>query len=91
MTPFTLSAAGFRLAGYLLETNLRVAQEFGRAALLANPFVLSKGTAYKPAASKAPVARKPVAAKPVAAKPVAKKAAPSVADKVADKPAAPER
>ncbi|MEQ9260071.1 MAG: hypothetical protein RIG84_13355 [Roseovarius sp.] len=43
MTPVTahlyLSAKGLRMAGYLLETNLRVAQVFGQAALHNNPFL----------------------------------------------------
>ncbi|WP_037295422.1 hypothetical protein [Roseobacter sp. AzwK-3b] len=73
MTPFTLSAAGFRLAGYLLENNLRVAQEFGRAALIANPFLLRKSATY---------------VRPVTTAPVEKKAA-AVADKTAGTSAEP--
>jgi hypothetical protein len=65
MTPFTLSAAGFRLAGYLFENNLRVAQEFGRAALIANPFLLPKSATYVRPVTKTTVAKK---AEPVASK-----------------------
>jgi hypothetical protein len=66
MTPFTLSAAGFRLAGYFLQNNMRVAQEFGRAAMLANPYLLGMGAKYRAPVTKAPGAAKPVtrAAKP---------------------------
>jgi len=49
-----LSAAGMRLCGYLIETNLRVAQEFGRAAFQNNPFVV--GVRVKPSVSATPPA-----------------------------------
>ena len=38
-----MSAAGLRMAGYLLENNMRVAQVFGVAAIRANPFLASAG------------------------------------------------
>lgn len=77
MTPFTLSAAGFRLAGYLLENNLRVAQEFGRAALIANPFLLRKSATYVRPVTKAPVAKKAAA---VTGKTAGTSAAPAVTE-----------
>jgi hypothetical protein len=69
-TPLILSAAGFRVAGYILEKNLRVAQEFGRAAMLTNPFVVGMRVKYS-----APVAKPQVVkSAPVATPKVAKKA-----------------
>ncbi|WP_372921026.1 hypothetical protein [Roseovarius sp.] len=53
-TPLMLSAAGMRLCGYFIETNLRVAQEFGRAAFQNNPFVV--GVRVKPSVSATPPA-----------------------------------
>ncbi len=38
-TPFEVSAASIRLAGYMIERNLRVAQVLGKAALQSNPFM----------------------------------------------------
>ena len=38
LAPLKLSAAGLRMAGQMIESNLRVAQVFGRAALATNPF-----------------------------------------------------
>jgi len=60
-TPLMLSAAGFRLAGYMLEKNLRVAQEFGRATVLANPFVAGMRVKYSPPVAKAEIPKKSTA------------------------------
>lgn len=38
VTPLKLSAAGIRVAGYMIESNLRVAHVFGQAALNMSPF-----------------------------------------------------
>lgn len=84
ITPIMLSTAGLRLAGYMLENNLRVAQEFGRAAVLANPFLMGVRVKYSPPAAKAQVelkAKSPAAA----AKPVTEQTA-SAAAPVASKP-----
>ncbi len=37
--PLKLSAASVRMAGYMIENNLRVAQVFGQAAISSNPFL----------------------------------------------------
>ncbi|GGO56672.1 hypothetical protein SAMN05444398_105184 [Roseovarius pacificus] len=76
ITPLAISAAGMRLAGYVIETHIRVAQEFGRAAIGANPFIPVTKTA-RPTAKAAETAR-PAAPK-VKAKPPAPKAEPAVA------------
>lgn len=76
ITPLAMSAAGMRLAGYVIETHMRVAQEFGRAAIGANPFIPKTKTMRAPAKVGAPA--KPTAPK-VDAKPPAPKAEPVVA------------
>jgi outer membrane biosynthesis protein TonB len=53
-TPLELSAAAWRAAGYMMETNLRVAQVIGRAAIETNPFVFGTGLNSRPT-KKAPV------------------------------------
>jgi len=47
-TPLELSAAAWRAAGYMMETNLRVAQVIGRAAIETNPFVFGTGLHSRP-------------------------------------------
>ena len=96
--PLKLSAASMRMAGYVIENNLRVAQVFGRAAFRANPFL---GLPYNCAGRSAvkaeealatdatPPARKTAApAKPAAVKPAEKKTAakPAPAKKAEAKP-----
>lgn len=73
ITPLAMSAAGMRLAGYVIETHMRVAQEFGRAAIGANPFIPKIKTVRAPAKAAAPA--KPAAPK-VDARPPAPKAEP---------------
>ena len=97
--PLKLSAASMRMAGYVIENNLRVAQVFGRAAFRANPFL---GLPYNCAGRSAvkaeealatdatPPARKTAApAKPAAVKTADKKTAakPAPAKKAEAKPA----
>jgi len=97
--PLKLSAASMRMAGYVIENNLRVAQVFGRAAFRANPFL---GLPYNCAGRSAvkaeealatdatPPARKTAApAKPAAVKTAEKKTAakPAPAKKAEAKPA----
>lgn len=52
--PLKLSAASMRMAGYMIENNLRIAQAFGHAAVASNPFtarvtVKTSGSAAKSA------------------------------------------
>jgi hypothetical protein len=97
--PLKLSAASMRMAGYVIENNLRVAQVFGRAAFRANPFL---GLPYNCAGRSAvkaeealatdatPPARKTAApAKPAAVKTAEKKTAakPAPTKKAEAKPA----
>jgi hypothetical protein len=76
--PLELTAAAWRVAGYVIEKNLRVAQAFGQAAMKTNPF--SVGVRARPQATtpKSDFCAKPeVAAKPKAKTP--KEAAKSAA------------
>ena len=50
-TQLEISAASIRLAGYVMESQLRVAQVFGKAALAANPFSVPSSV-RKPAPTK---------------------------------------
>lgn len=67
-TPLRLSAAGMRMAGYIVESNLRTAQALNRAAAEAIPFMvgtrLEIGTPSTPAATPARTAKSKRAAKP---------------------------
>ncbi len=65
--PLKLSAAGFRFAGYMVESNLRVAKVLGEAAFKTGPF--SKPLSAKSAEPQR--APRPARAKPAAAKRVA--------------------
>ncbi|MDW3117125.1 MAG: hypothetical protein R8G60_04550 [Roseovarius pacificus] len=76
ITPLAMSAAGMRLAGYVIETHMRVAQEFGRAAIGANPFIPKTKTMRAPAKAATPAK---LAAPKVDAKLPAPKAEPAVA------------
>lgn len=96
--PLKLSAAGIRLTGYVIETNLRIARVFGQAALKAGSFCLplqaagtspdvgtpGLGTAKVAEAKAVPGRAVPKRAQPV---PIAKPAV-KIAS-VASKPAAP--
>ena len=59
-TPLEMSAASIRLAGYMIESNLRVAQALGEAALRTNPFAVPADLRKKASAS-APRPAKPAA------------------------------
>lgn len=99
-TPLELSAAAWRVVGYMMETNLRVAQVIGQAVIETNPFAV--GTGLKSEASKnAPAPKstakpaveakpsKPAAAKAKAARSATPKAKPAPAPKAA-RPDAPK-
>ena len=74
-TPLELSAAGLRMMGYMIETNLRVAQVFGQAALETNPFFCKPTVSFaKPVAKSNAVSARPKTAQ---AQPVVKKAIPA--------------
>ncbi|WP_306116891.1 MULTISPECIES: hypothetical protein [unclassified Roseovarius] len=79
-TQLEMSAASIRLAGYMIESNLRIAQALGEAALMANPFAIPADLRKQVVK---PVSRKVKAAAPVAktAPAKAKKAAPNAANK----------
>lgn len=54
MTPLKMTLAGIRLTGYMIETQCRVAQVLGQAALKANPYrigtpVVTRTALVKPA------------------------------------------
>ncbi|MEQ8895808.1 MAG: hypothetical protein RID23_01865 [Roseovarius sp.] len=83
--PLKLSAASMRMAGYVIESNLRIAQVFGRAALETNPFM---GRSYTSAGRSVPKAAVPAVPDVAEVTPaVEKKAAP--AKPAAEKPATP--
>ena len=81
-TPLELSAAGIRVMGYMLESNLRVAQAFGRAAIETNPFI---GKPPMPGAAQDDF--RSARTKVIRAKPVAKKATSAAKVVPAEKPA----
>ena len=63
MTPLKMTLAGIRLTGYMIETQCRVAQVLGQAALKANPYRIGAPVVIRGAMPN-PVAAKHVAAKP---------------------------
>ncbi|WP_306152574.1 hypothetical protein [Roseovarius sp. MMSF_3281] len=63
-TPLELTAAAWRMAGYVVETNLRVAQVFGQAAFQANPFSTGVQVDANALTAKPVPAKKPKAAAP---------------------------
>ncbi len=65
--PLEISAASIRLAGYVIETNLRMAQIFGQAVLTVNPLastMRARSAGSKPTQAKTPVTKR-VKAEPV--------------------------
>lgn len=85
--PLKVSAAGMRLAGYMIESNLRMAQAMGEAALRANPLIARPGTMPSDLAVQAAAVKKSAPVKK--AKPAAKKAAPVKKAAPAEKKPAP--
>ena len=73
-TSLEMSAASIRLAGYMIENNLRVARIFGQAAMTTYPFAIPS--------SARTVTAKPAALSTRKAKPVAKRAAAKPVKKV---------
>jgi len=82
-TPLEITAAAWRVAGYMLETNLRVAKVLNQAAIESSPFAARAQLNAKAPTPKAPTTA--AKAKPAPVKAKASKPAP--ATKAAPKPA----
>jgi len=82
-TPLEITAAAWRVAGYMLETNLRVAKVLNQAAIESSPFAARAQFKAKAPTPKAPTTA--AKAKPAPVKAKASKPAP--ATKAAPKPA----
>ena len=85
-TPLEITAAAWRVAGFMMETNLRVATVFGQAAIETNPFATSARLKAKPVAPKAAPKVK-AKAKPKTSKPAAAQSKEARAKVEAAKPA----
>jgi len=83
--PLKMSAAGMRVAGYMIESNLRVAQVFGRAAIESNPFLTRPPIPAQAVSVPKPAKAAEKSAAP--AKPTAKRKKPAAPAKPAAEPA----